>query len=216
MIGKSIQPSAQGGPSLIQLTGKDELAQNARLTFSIRAQAPTTFSANEKVEVANTRGDILATLTPTTGLTLEDSQVALATLDTEKAFGSSAFGALRFRVVDDAAGDWQPLATLVRLPVLRDLTCPAASDQPCQLTGSNLFLIDSLAADADFAAPAAVPEGFPGDALPVPHPTAGRLYLKLHDDPSVVNLAAFPAAAPSASASADAPRPPLPAAAAPP
>jgi hypothetical protein len=32
-----------------------------------------------------------------------------------------------------------------------------------------------------------VPDGFLGSALPVPHPTAGPLYVKLRDNPSVIN-----------------------------
>ena len=34
-----------------------------------------------------------------------------------------------------------------------------------------------------------VPDGFPGYALPVPHPKDGQLFVKLRDDPGVVNLA---------------------------
>ena len=121
-------------------------------------------------------------------MTLETSKVALATLDPDKAFGASAFGALKFRVVDGTtAGDWQPLATLVRLPELHDLKCPAGEDQQCRLSGSNLFLVDSVASDPEFAHPIQVPDGFPGYVLPVPHPEGGQLYLKLRDDPSVVN-----------------------------
>jgi hypothetical protein len=36
-----------------------------------------------------------------------------------------------------------------------------------------------------------VPEGFAGYTLAVPHPSAGRLYVKLHDDPSVINVIEF-------------------------
>ena len=44
--------------------------------------------------------------------------LVMATLDPLKSFGPSAFGPLRFRAVDgNLKGDWQPLATLVRLPV---------------------------------------------------------------------------------------------------
>jgi hypothetical protein len=121
-------------------------------------------------------------------MTLENSKVALATLDPAKAFGDSAFGPLKFRIVDSgAAGDWQPLATLVRLPELHDLKCPPGADQECRLSGSNLFLVDSVASDPQFDHPVEVPDGFPGYVLPVPHPEGGQLYLKLRDDPSVVN-----------------------------
>jgi hypothetical protein len=33
-----------------------------------------------------------------------------------------------------------------------------------------------------------VPDGFTGEVLDVPHPRAGRLYMKLRDDPSAVDL----------------------------
>jgi len=120
---------------------------------------------------------------------LQDTRTALASLNPAKAFGASAFGPLRFRLIDGngAEGDWQPLATLVRLPDLQDLKCPASSDQPCKLTGSNLFLVDSVSGDVQFSNPVQVPDGFPGSVLPVPHPEGAGLYVKLRDDPSVVN-----------------------------
>jgi hypothetical protein len=55
------------------------------------------------------------------------------------------------------------------------------------LSGANLFLVDSVASDPRFDHPVEVPDGFPGYVLPVPHPEGGQLYLKLRDDPSVVN-----------------------------
>ncbi|MET0535049.1 MAG: hypothetical protein ABW171_12560, partial [Steroidobacter sp.] len=128
------------------------------------------------------------------GLTLADSKVAVATFDPAKAFGFSAFGPLKFRVVSKGvAGDWQPLVTLVRLPVLQALQCPAAAEQTCKLTGSNLFLVDSVASDPEFKQAVEVPDGFPGRALPVPRPGKTGLYIKLRDDPKVVNVAALAA-----------------------
>jgi hypothetical protein len=120
---------------------------------------------------------------------LQDASTALATLDPAKNFGESAFGPLRFRIIDadGTKGDWQPLATLVRLPQFQTLKCPWAADQPCKLTGANLFLVDAVSGDAQFAHPVQVPDGFPGNVLPVPHPASGELYVKLRDDPSVVN-----------------------------
>lgn len=87
------------------------------------------------------------------------------------------------------AGDWQPLATLVRLPVLQALQCPAAPEQACKLTGSNLFLVDSVSGDPEFKESVEVPDGFPGRALPVPRPGKSGLYLKLRDDPSAITSA---------------------------
>jgi hypothetical protein len=193
LIGKSIQPLASGTTNNLQLAGPDDLPQNAQLIFSIHAQIPAAFSGDEKIEVSTIRGAYLTTLTLASGLTLEDSQVALATLDTSKAFASSASGPLRFRVIEKGiAGDWQPLAVLVRLPVLGDLKCPNSLDQPCELTGSKLFLVDSVSNDPQFDHPTQVPVGFPGYVLAVPHPIGGQLYIKLHDDPFIVNMVVFP------------------------
>ncbi|MGB6871477.1 MAG: hypothetical protein WBD93_17825 [Acidobacteriaceae bacterium] len=189
LIGKSVQASASSADSNIQLANQDELPQDAKLRFSVRAQSPVAFSRSEKIEVATEDESFSTTLSlDNGGMTLENSKVALATLDPAKAFGSSAFGPLKFRVVENGAeGDWQPLATLVRLPELRDLKCPADDAEECRLSGSNLFLVDSVASDAGFVHPVQVPDGFPGYVLPVPRPEGGQLYLKLRDDPSVVN-----------------------------
>jgi hypothetical protein len=189
LIGKSVQASASSTGSNIQLANQDELPQDAKLTFSVRAQSPVSFRRGEQIEVATEDEAFSTTLSlDNGGMTLENGKVALATLDPAKAFGGSAFGPLKFRVVDNGtSGDWQTLATLVRLPELHDLKCPPGDDQECRLSGSNLFLVDSVASDAQFAHPVSVPDGFPGYVLPVPHPEGGQLYLKLRDDPSVVN-----------------------------
>jgi hypothetical protein len=85
------------------------------------------------------------------------------------------------------ASEWQPLANLVRLPVLKEIKCPPTQELACKLVGTNLFLLDSIAGDAEFTHPVTVPEGFLGSALPVPHPTVGPLYVKLRDNPQIVN-----------------------------
>jgi hypothetical protein len=189
MIGKSVQASASSTGSNIELANQDELPQDAKLRFSVRAQSPKSFTRSEQVEVATEDEAFSTTLSlDNGGLTLENSKVALATLDPAKAFGGSAFGPLKFRVLaNGAAGDWQPLATLVRLPVLQTLKCPAGAEEQCRLSGSNLFLVDSVASDPQFSNAVAVPDGFPGYVLPVPRPQSGQLYVKLRDDPSVVN-----------------------------
>jgi hypothetical protein len=194
LIGKSVELSRAGGTLSVQLRSPDELPQGAQLTFSVRSDDKTAFSDHLAVEVATGDGSASTRLTPSSGLMLEDAHVAVATLDTAKAFSPSAFGALRFRIVQDGvAGDWQPLGVLVRLPTLHELSCARASG-PCELSGANLFLIQSVAADAGFEHAVKVPEGFPGHVLTVPHPTGGRLYLKLRDDPDVVNEAGVHAA----------------------
>lgn len=193
LIGKSVQLSSTSGATNIQLIDADELPQDATLTFSVRAANPTQFARDEQIEVATGDESFSTTLgLANGGITLEDSQVAVATLNPTRAFGPSAFGPLQFRVVvDGVAGDWHPLVTLVRLPVLQRLTCPATPDLACKLSGSNLFLLDAVSADTHFDHPTEVPDGFPGYSLPVPHPAGGQLYVRLRDDPSVVNEASL-------------------------
>jgi hypothetical protein len=124
-------------------------------------------------------------------LALENSRVAVATFSPSKAFGASAYGPLKYRVdANGVLGDWQPLANLVRLPTLRLLECPQTAELSCKLSGANLYLIDSVSGDAQFTKAVAVPEGFLGTALPVPHPAAGTLYVKLRDNPQIANIAA--------------------------
>ena len=127
-------------------------------------------------------------------LTLQDSQTVMAVLDPLKTFVPSAFGALRFRPVDAAGAsvDWQPLVTLVRIPSLKEVTCPDAPDKQCKLTGSNLFLIDSVASDSQFTHTVSVPNGFADKGLNVPRPNGTLLYIKLRDDPNSVNTLTLP------------------------
>ena len=189
LIAKSIQPSTSSIQSNIALTDANELPQDARLIFSMRAQSPAVFTRDETIEVGTTDESASTVLSfANGGITLENAQVAVTTLNPAKAFGASVFGPLQFRVVAKGiAGDWRPLGNLVRLPVLSALSCPATPDLACKLTGSNLYLVDSVSSDREFAHPVQVPDGFLGSALPVPHPVAGPLFLKLRDDPAVVN-----------------------------
>ena len=191
LIGKGMQTATSSSESNIELANADELPQDAKLTFSVRAQSPATFVRDEQIEVAMADESAATTLSIANGgITLENSKVAVATLDPTKALGSSAFGPLIFRtVVNGVTGDWQPLATLVRLPGLRELQCPASEQLACKLSGANLFLVQSVSSDADFAHAVDVPDGFPGYSLPVPHPVNGVLYVKLRDDPTVVSRA---------------------------
>jgi len=196
LLSKNIENSGTANSDNIQLAGQDELPQNSKLVFSLKAQTPATFAREDKIEVATADGAYSTALNMGDGtLVLQDAKTALATLDPSKAYGSSAFGPLRFRLVDStgAAGDWQPLATLVRLPTLQGLQCPQAADQPCSLAGSALFLLDSVSSDPQFTHPVQVPDGFPGNVLSVPHPDGQGLYVKLRDDPAVVNVVTLPA-----------------------
>ena len=193
LVAKSVQVATRGNASNIELASEDQLPQDARLVFSVRARSPARFAREANIEIAS-EDEAFTTMLSLANrtITLADARVAVATFDPAKAFGFSAFGPLKFRLVNKGvAGDWQPLVTLVRLPVLQALQCPAAAEQNCKLTGSNLFLVDSVASDPEFKRAVAVPAGFPGRALPVPRPGKSGLYIKLRDDPKVVNVAAL-------------------------
>lgn len=92
------------------------------------------------------------------------------------------------------ASDWMPLGTLVRLPGLLHLQCSLDLALPCNLTGTNLFLVQAVSADPAFSNPDPVPDGFTGGSLPVPHPagSTGTLFFKLRDDPSPIDSASVP------------------------
>lgn len=191
LIAKSIQPSQAGVASHIALSDSDQLPQDSELVFSVRAVMPQAFSRTAQIEVATADGAFSSLLSLSAGtLMLADAHVAVARLDPAKAFGPSAFGPLRFRVVaDGVTGSWLPLATLVRLPRLTSLECPETADVACRLSGTDLFLIDSVSSDRQFHSPVQVPDGFPGNSLPVPHPASGELFVRLRDDPAIVNAA---------------------------
>ena len=121
-------------------------------------------------------------------------ETVMAVLDPLKSFGASAFGPLHFRPVsaDGGTGDWQPLATLVRIPSLKEIRCPDSPDKQCHLNGSNLFLIDSVASDPQFTHTVSVPIGFADSSLSVPRPNGTLLYIKLRDDPATVDTLILP------------------------
>jgi hypothetical protein len=198
LLGKTVD-AAENSPSetdaRIELNSPDEMSQQQVLHFALKSVTPQRFAPTEKIEVATTDELFRTELTTAAGsLTLQDPQTVLAVLNPAKDLGSSAFGPLKFRPVDSAGatGDWQPLQTLVRLPSLSQVHCADTPEKQCSLEGQKLFLLDAVATDPQFANAVQVPEGFFQTSLVIP-PTPGRvLYVKLRDDPSVVNTATVP------------------------
>jgi hypothetical protein len=215
LIARNVLYAPDAGGAAITLASATELPVSARFNFAVRALAPATFSRDEEIEVASVDGSFSTTLSVRRGgVTLENSKVAIATLDPGAAFGPSAFGPVQFRVLaGGVASDWQPLGVLVRLPQLAEVACAAEAEGACELKGTHLYLIAAVATDRQFAAPVAVAEGFAGDAFPVPRPVDGQLYLRLRDDPTVVNVARVPIIAPPHAPDAPVVAPELPAAA---
>jgi len=98
------------------------------------------------------------------------------------------------RPIDAAgrSGDWQGLGTLIRLPDIKQIHCPGGPSKDCLLYGDNLFFITELAADPSFADAIMVHDGFTGQKLQLPHPSAGMFYFRLRDDPRVVQTFSVP------------------------
>jgi hypothetical protein len=190
LLSKSIGESANNP---IHLADQDDLPADQQLTFSLKSSTP--FPRTGKIEIANADDSLHATLSVASNdLVLQNPHTLLATLDPLKAFGASAFGPLRLRPVspDGTTGDWLPLVTLVRLPTFTALRCPTDATQPCTVTGSSLYLIDSIATDSTFTTPTTVPEGFVGTSLTLPRPAKTGFYLRLRDDPAAANTVTLP------------------------
>ena len=201
LISKVIQPNAAATPSPIELDSQDELPQNATLSFSLKTQSPAAFAHDETIEVATADDSVHVLLSIADGtLALQDAQTVVATLDPLKNLGPSAFGQLRFRPISATGekGDWQPLINLVRLPEVKEIRCPSSPDDPCSLSGSALYLLDAVSADPQFQQSTPVPDGFAGSQLSVPRPDNGTLYVKLRDNPSVINKLVLPPVAETA------------------
>jgi hypothetical protein len=179
--------------SPIQFANRDDLPVDQEITFSLKSAA--NFPRTGQIEVANADESLHTALTVAAGtLVLQNPHTLLATLDPLKIFGTSAFGPLRLRPVspDGVNGDWLPLATLVRVPALKDLHCVADVTKPCTLAGTNLYLLDSISNDAAFTNPSPIPEGFVGSTVTMPHPVGGTFYIRLRDDPDSIDLVTLP------------------------
>lgn len=172
-----------------------DLVANGKLVFFVDSQQPQNFPRTEKIEFSAVDGSFESQLSLADGsLMLENAHTVLGMVAPIAKFGSSAFGPVEIRALsaDGTTGDWIPLGTLVRTPEFKQLRCPHSSLKPCILSGNNLFLVDSLAASADFQNPVTVQLDFTGTEIAVPHPLNGTLYLKLRDDPSVVQTLNMP------------------------
>lgn len=216
LISKSVQYEPGGLLVTVKLGSPDEVPQEARLSFFLKAVVPETFSPQQKVEVATVDESFRVVLSVSDGnLTLQDSKTELAVLDPMRHLGPSAFGPLKMRPVgaDGVNGEWQPLASLVRIPSFKDLRCTTVPNRQCTITGENLFLIDSISTNPAFTDAFTVPEGFVEQSLTMPMAHGRSLYMKLRDDPGPVDSVVFPpppappapAAVPAAAAGPTAP-----------
>jgi hypothetical protein len=193
LLSKSVQRGA--ADSAIRFGSDDEVTPDGKISFFVKTEVPEKFSHTEKIEVATADELSHVLLSEADGsLILQDAQTALAIFTPAKGFAGSAFGPLRFRVIDGdgVSGDWMPLGNLVRVPPLKEIRCPDKPDRQCKLSGTNLFLIDSVASDPQFKNTVPVPGGYVDSTLNVPRPNGTLLYLKLRDDPGTVSMIVLP------------------------
>jgi hypothetical protein len=107
LIGKTIDLGPRG--EAIRLGGEDQLPQDGKLSFILKAEVPSTFPRNQQIEVETEDASFRVVLSLNDGtLILEDAQNVIAEFDPHS-FGRSAFGPLRFRAVQgELKGDWKP------------------------------------------------------------------------------------------------------------
>jgi hypothetical protein len=195
LVNKTVQSDAEENPASMRFGNLEDLPQDARLSFVLKAQSPATFGPDQKIEVATADDAFKVTLSVQDGnLAMQDAKTIVALLDPMKHLGPSAFGALKFRPVEanGVNGDWQPLVSLVRVPQLKGIRCITGPEKQCALMGEKLYLINSVSTDEGFTNPVEVPDGFISNALPIPHPKGKMLYVKLRDNPGDVNTVALP------------------------
>ena len=169
----------------IELGDSSDLPIRATATFSLRTDPASRFPSSVHLDAEAPEADATHRLDlKSGGLTLIDGRTLVATLELAKAFGPSAFGPVRYRLsTGEDTSDWLTLGNLVRLPALKAPTCPTETSLPCVLSGTRLYLIESVAVTRSGEGAVHLEEGFPGDAVPIPRPTDGHLYLRLRDDP---------------------------------
>ena len=188
LIDKTVTPTATAAALPITLAQGTAIPIDARLTFSLRGEGPTRFSGREQVEIATLDGRASTIVTAANGYAVQGPQVAIVTLDPGKALGASAFGPVRYRVLQDGvASDWAPLVSLVRLPTLTGVTCDKGAPR-CVLSGESLYLLAAVAGDAQFTGATILPDGFTAGSVTIPRP-GDTLFLKLRDDDALTATA---------------------------
>lgn len=193
LLDRSLSPKGAREGLPLDASGTTLLPDTARLVFSLRAADGTKLLPSDGIEIATADHATSTKLAAGPDLRLQ-GPVMVATFD-PAALGPSAAGALEFRVVrGDERGDWQPLATLARVPRIDAVDCAGAPGN-CALKGQALFLIDAVSASASFDKGAAIPLGYTGGTIAVPAPQDGKLYLRLRDAPKDPLVLSIPTAA---------------------
>ena len=129
LASKSVE-AAPDANNLVHLVDPNELPVGSKVTFVLKTVAVPGFSRADKVEVASEDQTLHTTLEVSDGgLVLQDNSTMLGSFDPLKSFGPSAFGKLQLRAIDSSGspGDWIPLGTLVRVPMIASVKCARAT-----------------------------------------------------------------------------------------
>jgi hypothetical protein len=129
LASKSVD-AAPDASNLVHLVDPNELPVGSNVSFVLKTVALPGFTRGDKVEVQSDDQTLHTTLGVSDGgLVLQDNSTILGSFDPLKSFGPSAFGKLQLRVIDasGAPGDWIPLGTLVRVPVIASVKCARAT-----------------------------------------------------------------------------------------
>lgn len=189
----SVQSSLKPIPGEIpiELLSSSAIPLHSMLHFVLGSEG--VFLSTDRIEIATSNGQATTTLAfqpPNTSLILEDTHTAMGTLDLDKAFGESAFGGLRVRMIraNGERGEWVNLGTLVRRPHLTKAHCEAGR---CTLQGQELFLLKEISMTEDFDSSTPIPLTAAGEEVSFPGKNllhSKALYCRLRDDPSAVAI----------------------------
>lgn len=190
LLAKTVEAAA--APVPVRLSSDDAIPAGGRLTFSVSAAENARILSDDVIEVRSGSGG-MARLTAGDGYRLQDRRVAVASLEPSAALGASAFGPLEFRLVrGEAAGAWQSLGTLVRLPRIGSVSCTPAGS--CRIVGGDLFLIEAVASNPAFLNAVTVPSGYTQGSIELPAAAGNRLHVRLRDLPEGSAVIDIPAA----------------------
>ena len=148
------------------------------------------FQPTDRIEIALANGQASAVFgfqSAMAALILENAHTAVGSVDLDRSFGESAFGAIHLRMLraNGELGSWVSLGTLVRRPHITLVQCERGD---CVLHGSELFLIQELSASDDFQHPIPVPLTAVGDtfAFRIPETNVESLSCRLRDASSAM------------------------------
>jgi hypothetical protein len=130
MLASKSVDAAPDASNLVHLVDPNELPVGSNVSFVLKTVALPGFTRGDKVELQSDDQTLHTTLGVSDGgLVLQDNSTILGSFDPLKSFGPSAFGKVQLRVIDasGAPGDWIPLGTLVRVPVIASVKCARAT-----------------------------------------------------------------------------------------